>query len=85
MSRFIEATIENYKIALDPDMEGATPGQPKVTGCWIELRKNGNTYLGSLGLLQDIGHLECDKTRDPHVVPEETIDQIAVWAEANGY
>ena len=85
MAKFIETEIDGYKISLDPDMEGAKPGEQRVTGCWIELRKNGNSYLGSLALLQDLGHLECDKTADTVEVPEVVIDKIAEWADANGY
>lgn len=78
--------INGYLVTLDPDMDGDGIDNPKrVTGCWIEKRVGNKTFVASLALLQDLGHLEHSDSGEDHDVAEETIEAIAAWAEANGY
>ena len=66
----IEKKFGKYAVTLDTEMEDG------VTGCWIECGKQS----ASLACLIDTGELSGG-----HEVPEETVQQIEQWADANGY
>ena len=70
----LEIKIAGYDVYLDTDMDG-----DGHTGCWVSLRN----YWASLEALMAEGVLLNGD--DEHRVHSTTIDEIAQWAEDNGF
>lgn len=67
-----------YDVTLDTDMNG----DGEVSGCWISQGR----YSASLAALQATGVLthNGDCTADL-AVPDNLVEEIAQWADENGY
>lgn len=63
--------IDGFKVSIDDD------------NCWVEKGKR----CSSLALVEDLGHVEDINAEgtDAETVPEETIEKIRAWADANGF
>lgn len=76
---------DEYDVLLDTDMQMSAQekgGRDVVTGCWIT--HTPTRCSASLSALENTGLLE-DTQGGEHAVPLALIEEIAQWAEENGY